>query len=121
MPPPSEMTCYVPACPVCGKPGEGAEYKASDPYLASKYMLEFVVNHSINDQTKGRQKDTSRNNFCYTGYVRKALPAEIQPSWRASPTSRPDWIHIRKQLEKKNGGIQTGLYAHQIIDDEDLR
>jgi hypothetical protein len=104
---PSEMACDVPVCPVCGKPGEGVEYKASDPYLAAKYMLEFIVNHSINDQTKGRQKDSTRNNFCYTGYVRRASDDEIQPGWRASPTSPPDWPHIKKELEKKNGRQST--------------
>lgn len=106
---PSEVTCYVDDCPICGKPGEGLEYKALDPDLAKQYYVEFVVNHSVNDQTRGRAKDVTRNNFCYTGYTRQSLPEERIFTWHASPIHRPDWLHIRSELRKRKGGGQRTL------------
>lgn len=104
---PSEVSCYVDECPICGKEGKGVEYKASDPYWAEKYYVEFVVNHSINEQTKGIKKDTSRNDFCYTGHLRKTDPEERDYTWRATPKDPPNWPFIKEELRKKKGRQTT--------------
>jgi hypothetical protein len=105
-----DVVVVVPSCPVCGEPGEGTFYKASDPYTASQYFLEAVVNHSTNDQTRpGKEKDITRNNFCYTGWLRKAYPQEIVRTWRADPKEPPDWPLIMRDLQRRKGGKQTKI------------
>ena len=105
-----DIVVPVPECPICRQQGEGTFYKASDPHLASQYFLEAVVNHSTNEQTRpGREKDVTRNNFCYIAWYRKAFPNEIIRTWRADPKEPPDWDKIMKDLRKRKGGKQTTL------------
>lgn len=109
MPKPSEVSSDVPECPICNLPGEAVWYKHSDPYLASKYMMECVVNHAINDQTKGKQKDEKRNDMCWLGESRQAEEDERDYTWHANPKTAPDWWDILRRWKKRNGGTQTKL------------
>ena len=105
---PSEMACWVEACPMCGRPGQGVYYKPRDKALADKDYKEFVVNHCINNQ-KSSFKGHSRNDFCWTGHLDKAEPGEYILIKHLSPRNPPDWKRIKNEIQRRRGG-QSKLF-----------
>lgn len=102
MPKPHECACKWPVCPVCGDAGQGEWYIPDDPVRKELNQLELVINHAINNQTRGRiGKAVGRNRFCRTGYYRNALPGEIKDSKRAYPIEPPDYDKIKGYFNLK--------------------
>ena len=96
---PSDVACYVDKCPICTRPGQGVYYMPWTTGIPDN-CLEFVVHHGINGQ-QNPSINNSRNDFCYTGYYRRAMEGEIVITRRARPVMPPNWIEIRRSFAKK--------------------